>query len=67
MELIEGDEFMDSIPAACHPLPPDEEFAEILSKNKLVLILKQTADLVQYEDALKKANAVDYLVIDLEK
>ena len=66
-ELIDGDEFLESIPAACHPLPPADELKQILSENKLVLILNQSADLAQYEDALKKANAIDYVVIDTEK
>ena len=52
MELIENDEFDDVMPEACKPLKPEEEMAELIANNKVILFLKKSSDRVQFDQIL---------------
>ena len=41
--------------------------AELLADNKVIVFLKKSEDRAQFDSVLAQANAISYIVVDLEK
>jgi hypothetical protein len=41
--------------------------AELLADNKVIVFLKKSEDRTQFDLVLAQANAISYIVVDLEK
>lgn len=71
-ELIEGDEFDEMVPQAAKKLPPLDEFKELLSQHRVVIIIEGTTEAPASPESarivnLLKSHGITFAALDVKQ